>query len=222
MNEPATLVPLAGSKFTNASSTITGRHSARWPNSRISPNRSARNSCSRGAPAQLLGCLNVARGVHDIDLGTAKGRKNGLVRAIRDVQEETLGMADHIRLPFLLELALRPLDERLGNRADGPIPRVPLQFFGQAITLQPQPRRIFLAGEPVERCLDGTALGVQFRPLRIYLFQVRVELPHIVANGLDICCSQRGSERFQSIARPADPLHLLHSARDVSSQAGRS
>ena len=87
------------------------------------------------------------------------------------------------------------------------------------MTLQPQSRRIFLAGKPFKHRLDGTALGVQCRPLGIYLFQIRLKLPYAVPDGLDISCSQRGAQGFQRIARPADPLHLFHRASDGSCQA---
>ena len=118
MNEPAALVPLVGSKLTSASSTITGRRSDRWPQLQDQPEAQGQEQLLVGAAAELLGRPDVACGVPDVDLGTAQRGVRGLIRAVGDVEEEALGVADHIRLPLLLELALRPLDQALGNRSD--------------------------------------------------------------------------------------------------------
>ena len=45
-------------------------------------------------------------------------------------------------------------------------------------------------------------------------------MPNFIADGLYIGFRQRGSERFQRVARSADPLHLLQGGGDRRGQAG--
>ena len=102
MTEPAVLMSKGGSKLTRASSTIASTRSDRWPNSRISRNHEAKNSCSR---LPRLRC----RAVPDVDLGTVQRGVFTLVHAFGGVHEEPQSLVDHVRLPFILELAQEPI-----------------------------------------------------------------------------------------------------------------
>ena len=102
----------------------TGSGFVRWPNSRISPNRSERNSCSRVPRLSSDGCLVRPSASVTVIVCSTEGSVDPPVPSLGDLCEELLSMANDARLTLALKLHARLFEKTLGKCESGPVSRV--------------------------------------------------------------------------------------------------